>query len=163
MSLELDYLADKDIKKFIKSALQEDIGDGDHSSLSSVPPSTKSQAQLLIKSEGILAGVTMAQKIAKTFDDSLVLTINMKDGDVMQAGNVAFEISGPAQSILTVERLILNCMQRMSGIASYTHHMCSLIKHSHAQILDTRKTTPNFRIAEKWTVAIGDGKKHLFA
>ncbi|MEQ8925878.1 MAG: carboxylating nicotinate-nucleotide diphosphorylase [Fulvivirga sp.] len=160
--MSLAYLSDKSIKQFIKSALAEDIGDGDHSSLSSIPQNHTSKARLLVKDEGILAGVDLAQKIFKEVDPELELKLLMKDGDTMQSGDVAFEVSGSARSILTAERLVLNCMQRMSGIASYTHHMCSLIKNTKAKILDTRKTTPNFRIAEKWAVAIGGGKNHRF-
>ncbi|QSE98596.1 carboxylating nicotinate-nucleotide diphosphorylase [Fulvivirga lutea] len=160
--MSLAYLSDKSIKQFIKSALAEDIGDGDHSSLSSIPQKHKSRARLLVKDDGILAGVDLAHKIFKEVDPELELNILMKDGDTMQSGDIAFEVSGSARSILTAERLVLNCMQRMSGIATYTHHMCSLIKSTKAKILDTRKTTPNFRIAEKWAVAIGGGKNHRF-
>lgn len=160
--MSLGYLSDSALKKFIKSALAEDIGDGDHSSLSCIPASKKSRAHLLIKDDGILAGVSMAEKIIAEFDTDLSLRIKMKDGGFMQHGDIAFEIEGSARSILTVERLILNCMQRMSGIATYTHYLTSLIKTSKAKILDTRKTTPNFRIAEKWAVAIGGGQNHRF-
>lgn len=160
--MSLAYLSDKAIKQFIKTALKEDIGDGDHSSLSSVPISTQNRAKLLVKSEGVIAGVVMASKIIQEFDPSLVMKAHMKDGDQMHQGDIAFELSGSARSILTVERLILNCMQRMSGIATYTKHLCSLIKNSKAQILDTRKTTPNFRLAEKWAVSIGGGTNHRF-
>ena len=160
--MSLAYLSDKSLKQFIKSALAEDIGDGDHSSLSSINEDSISRAQLLVKDDGILAGVELAQKIFHEFDPKLAIRIKMKDGDTMQPGNVAFEVEGPSRSILTTERLVLNCMQRMSGIATYTNHLCNLIKHSRAKILDTRKTTPNFRIAEKWAVAIGGGKNHRF-
>ncbi len=160
--MSLGYLSDRAIKSFIKSALNEDIGDGDHSSLASIPKNKTSQAHLLIKDDGILAGVKMAEHIFNQFDPDLQIKIKMNDGDQMQVGDVAFEVTGSAQSILSTERLVLNCMQRMSGIATYTNFLCSLIKHSGAKLLDTRKTTPNFRIAEKWAVAIGGGKNHRF-
>lgn len=160
--MSLAYLSDKALKQFIKSALAEDIGDGDHSSLACISNKSKSRAHLLVKDDGILAGVDLAQKIFHEFDPSLSVKHFMKDGDAMQAGDVAFEVEGLSRSILTTERLVLNCMQRMSGIATYTNYLCGLIKHSKAKILDTRKTTPNFRIAEKWAVAIGGGKNHRF-
>jgi nicotinate-nucleotide pyrophosphorylase (carboxylating) len=160
--MDLEYLTEKSLKKFISTALLEDIGDGDHSAIACIPAEQMSRAQLLIKDEGILAGVEMAKKIIKQFDSSITLRAFMKDGDNMQKGDVAFELSGSARSILTVERLILNCMQRMSGIATYTKYLNSLINGSKAKLLDTRKTTPNFRIAEKWAVAIGGGTNHRF-
>ncbi len=160
--MSLGYLSDKAIRSFIKSALNEDIGDGDHSSLASIPESKTSKAQLLVKDDGIIAGVKMAEHIFNQFDQDLELKVLMKDGDQMKVGDIAFEVRGSARSILSTERLVLNCMQRMSGIATYTNFLCSLIKHSGAKLLDTRKTTPNFRIAEKWAVAIGGGKNHRF-
>lgn len=160
--MSLAYLSDNAISTFIKSALHEDIGDGDHSSLAAIPADKQSKARLLIKDEGILAGVGMAEHIFKQFDPALKLKFLKKDGDHMQVGDIAFEVEGSARSILTTERLVLNCMQRMSGIATYTDYLCSLIKNSGAKLLDTRKTTPNFRLAEKWAVAIGGGKNHRF-
>jgi nicotinate-nucleotide pyrophosphorylase (carboxylating) len=160
--MALEYLTEKSLKKFIKSALVEDIGDGDHSAIACIPDEQMSRAQLLVKDEGILAGVDMAKKIIEQYDSSIILREFMKDGDSMQKGDVAFEVSGSARSILTIERLILNCMQRMSGIATYTKYLNTLINGSKAKLLDTRKTTPNFRIAEKWAVAIGGGTNHRF-
>lgn len=160
--MSLVYLSDKAIKAFIKAAFNEDVGDGDHSTLAAIPTNKKSRAKLIIKDEGILAGVSLAEKIFHQFDTELEINILKKDGEEMQPGDIAFEVKGAAQSILTTERLVLNCMQRMSGIATYTNYLTSLIKHSGAQLLDTRKTTPNFRLAEKWAVAIGGGKNHRF-
>ena len=156
------YLTKSTINKFIKSALAEDIGDGDHSTLGSVPEAAKSRAQLILKSEGILAGVELAQKIFAHYDPDLQLEISKKDGDAFEFSEVAFIVSGNSRSILSTERLVLNCMQRMSAVATYTNHMCSLIKGSNAKILDTRKTTPLFRLPEKWAVLIGGGVNHRF-
>lgn len=161
--MELTYLSQDNIQQFIDAALKEDIGDGDHSSLASIIQGTQSQAKLLVKGEGILAGVALAQQIFHTVDDSLMVEVNMKDGEPANVGDIAFIVSGKAQSILSAERLVLNCMQRMSGIATYTRHLQHLISHTKAHLLDTRKTTPNFRLPEKWAVAIGGGTNHRFA
>jgi len=159
----LPYLNERDINLFIERALDEDIGEGDHSTLGSIPIQKESVARLLIKDRGILAGVELAEKIFKTYDQSLVLTAFKKDGELVEKGEVAFEVKGSARSILSTERVVLNCMQRMSGIASYTHRLTEIIKETSATLIDTRKTTPNFRIAEKWAVAIGGGINHRFA
>ncbi|MEJ8804343.1 carboxylating nicotinate-nucleotide diphosphorylase [Pontibacter sp. H249] len=156
------YLTKKSINEFISLALAEDIGDGDHSSLASIPTDAQNQARLLVKGEGILAGVELAGYIFKAVDPELQLDVKLRDGDSMKYGDVAFTVKGKAQSILTAERLVLNCMQRMSGIATYTNYMASLIKGTGAKLLDTRKTTPNFRIMEKWAVVIGGGHNHRF-
>lgn len=160
--MQLSYLTKPAIKAFIKQSFKEDVGDGDHSTLAAIPADGESRAQLLIKGDGILAGVELAENIFNFFDPELELTKQLKDGDRVKSGDVGFTIQGKAQSILTCERLVLNCMQRMSGIATYTAHLKSLIKGSKAQLLDTRKTTPNFRLAEKWAVAIGGGRNHRF-
>lgn len=157
-----DYLKPAYIQAFIKQALQEDIGEGDHSTLASVPTDKISKARLLVKDEGILAGVEMAKYIFQTVDADLKLDILLQDGQPIQKGNIVLYAEGKAQSILQAERLVLNCMQRMSGIATYTHKIVAQIKHTKAQLLDTRKTTPNFRIAEKWAVKIGGGTNHRF-
>lgn len=156
------YLSTKNINAFIKSALAEDIGDGDHSSLGSIPEDAKSKAHLLVKDDGIIAGLELAEKIFKYLDSDLVLDFHKKDGDAIEHGEVAFSVEGSSRSILSGERLVLNCLQRMSAIATYTHHMCQLIKGSHAKLLDTRKTTPLFRMLEKWAVTIGGGVNHRF-
>ena len=157
------YLTKENIQRFIASALQEDIGEGDHSSLAAVPVEAIQRARLLIKDDGILAGVALAQQIFAAVEPSLQIEILMQDGDEMHPGDIAFTVSGKAQAILAAERLVLNCMQRMSGIATYTHRLNTLIRHTKAQLLDTRKTTPNFRLAEKWAVVIGGGTNHRYA
>jgi nicotinate-nucleotide pyrophosphorylase (carboxylating) len=154
------YITPHFLEQFITSALAEDIGDGDHSTLASIPAEAKSKAKLLIKEEGILAGVELAQQIFKRFDPSLIVTITHRDGDSISKGDVAFTVEGPSRSILTTERLVLNCMQRMSGIATLTKQLCGLVQGTKATLLDTRKTTPNFRLLEKWAVRIGGGQNH---
>jgi nicotinate-nucleotide pyrophosphorylase (carboxylating) len=157
------YLTEKAITEFILRAIAEDIGEGDHSTLATVPINKKAKAKLLVKSNGILAGVELAEKIFHHIDDSLELTFFKKDGNPIVIGNIAFEVHGNAQAILSAERLVLNCMQRMSGIATKTNQLCKLIEGTSAQLMDTRKTTPNFRMMEKWAVAIGGGRNHRFA
>jgi nicotinate-nucleotide pyrophosphorylase (carboxylating) len=156
------YLTEKSISDFIAMALAEDIGDGDHSSLASIPGDAQNQARLLVKGDGILAGVELAGYIFSAVDPTLQVEVLMQDGATIKYGDVALTVKGKAQSILTAERLVLNCMQRMSGIATYTHHLTELIKGTGAKLLDTRKTTPNFRIMEKWAVVIGGGHNHRF-
>lgn len=156
------YLNDSNINAFIKSALAEDVGDGDHSSLGSIPAGTTNKAQLILKSDGMLAGVALAEKIFAFVDSKLELEILKKDGDIIESGEIALNVSGNSISILSAERLVLNCMQRMSAVATYTHYMCSLIRGSRSKLLDTRKTTPLFRLPEKWAVKIGGGVNHRF-
>jgi len=156
------YLTKKAIDAFINSALKEDIGSGDHSSLASIPANAKSKAQLLIKGDGILAGIEMATYIFHAIDPSLKINNLLNDGDIVSIGDVGLIVEGSARSILTSERLVLNCMQRMSGIATYTRDLSQLLNGSKAQLLDTRKTTPNFRLMEKWAVSIGGGTNHRF-
>ena len=160
--MSYDYLQPAYIQAFIKQALQEDIGEGDHSTLASVPADKISKARLLVKDAGILAGIEMAKHIFHAVDTDLKLDILLQDGQAIQKGDIALYVVGKAQAILQAERLVLNCMQRMSGIATYTHQIVEKIKHTKAQLLDTRKTTPNFRIAEKWAVKIGGGTNHRF-
>ncbi len=157
------YLSDHALDEFIKNALAEDIGEGDHSALGAVPENKISKARLLIKDDGIIAGLTLAELIFKKVNPALAVTFFKKDGEEIKKGEVAFVVQGPARSILSAERLVLNCMQRMSGIATYTHRLCKLIAGTGAMLMDTRKTTPNFRLMEKWAVAIGGGKNHRFA
>ena len=156
------YLTEKKLREFIQNAMVEDHQEGDHTSLGSIPKGTQVQAQLLFKQDGIVAGMEMAQIIFDMFSKDLLFESYKKDGDAIHAGEVGFKVSGDAIQLLGAERLVLNCMQRMSGIATYTHYLKSLIRNSHAQLLDTRKTTPNFRIAEKWAVEIGGGTNHRF-
>ncbi|MEP0985928.1 carboxylating nicotinate-nucleotide diphosphorylase [Ekhidna sp.] len=160
--MNLPYLTTKNINAFIKDALAEDIGDGDHSSLGSIPAEAKSKAHLIIKDDGVIAGLELAEKIFNYVDKDLVLDFHKKDGDTIEHGEIAFSVEGTSRSILSSERLVLNCLQRMSAIATYTHHMNQLIKGTKARLLDTRKTTPLFRLAEKWAVVIGGGVNHRF-
>jgi nicotinate-nucleotide pyrophosphorylase (carboxylating) len=157
------YLTEEAIQSFIAAALAEDIGEGDHSSLGAISKETQSKARLLIKDDGFIAGLELSEKIFHQVDPLLQAKYFKKDGESIKRGEVAFEVSGSAQSILAAERLVLNCMQRMSGIATYTQRLCKLIEGTGAQLLDTRKTTPNFRLMEKWAVAIGGGHNHRFA
>ncbi|MEJ0054250.1 MAG: carboxylating nicotinate-nucleotide diphosphorylase [Bacteroidota bacterium] len=157
------YITPQALKLFIQSALAEDIGEGDHSALGAVPSTTIARARLLIKDNGILAGIELAEEIFRHVDPSLQIEFFKKDGDEAVKGQVAFVVQGPARSILSAERLVLNCMQRMSGIATYTHRLCQLIEGTKAKLMDTRKTTPNFRMMEKWAVLIGGGVNHRFA
>lgn len=154
------YITDTFLNQFIQSALDEDIGDGDHTTLGSIPKDTTSRAKLLIKSDGIIAGCDVAAQIFKHYDSSLVVNDRLKDGDHVQTGDVAFTVTGNARSLLTTERLVLNCMQRMSGIATVTYRLVKKVAGTKAVLLDTRKTTPNFRLLEKWAVLIGGGKNH---
>ena len=156
------YLTKEALNTFIKNALEEDIQDGDHSTLSTIPKNLQQSAKLLVKENCILAGVEMAEIIFKTFDKNLEIEGFLKDGDQAKVGDIAFIVKGNARSILSTERLVLNCMQRMSGIATLTHEWDARLIGSKAKLLDTRKTTPNFRICEKWAVAIGGGTNHRY-
>ena len=156
------YLTDRNIKNFIKNALAEDIGDGDHSSIGSIPEKTKSKAKLIIKDEGMIAGLDLADRIFAYIDESLGVEFFKGDGDLVENGDVGFVVQGSSRSILAAERLVLNCLQRMSAVATYTNFLTSLIKGTNAKLLDTRKTTPLFRLPEKWAVVIGGGFNHRF-
>ncbi|HRO47888.1 carboxylating nicotinate-nucleotide diphosphorylase [Agriterribacter sp.] len=144
----------------IQNALREDIGDGDHTTLSCISPDAKGKAILKIKEEGILAGMEVAEKIFRYMQPDIVFTAFKKDGDEMSIGETAFEVEARVHTILQCERLVLNCMQRMSGIASLTRKYTDLLKGYHTQLLDTRKTTPNFRLLEKEAVRTGGGFNH---
>lgn len=156
------YVTNENLKIFIQNALQEDIGPGDYSTLSTIPANLEQSAKLLVKEDCILAGVELAEIIFKTFDKSMKVEVFIKDGEYAKVGDVAFIVTGKARSILSTERLVLNCMQRMSGIATLTHDWDSRLVGTKTKLLDTRKTTPNFRICEKWAVAIGGGTNHRF-
>lgn len=160
--MEFAYLSDDSINEFIDRALEEDIRDGDHSTLSSIPEDAERSAQLLFKGDGIVAGLEMAERIFKRLDPDVKIEMLKKDGDSVSEGEIGFRIHAKARTILTGERLALNCLQRMSGIATYTSKLKDMISHTRAKLLDTRKTTPNFRIMEKWAVAIGGGVNHRF-
>jgi nicotinate-nucleotide pyrophosphorylase (carboxylating) len=151
------------VQEIIANALREDIGDGDHSTLACVPENATGKAQLLIKDNGVLAGVELAVEIFKQFDPSLKVTVFKKDGDVVTNGEIAFTVEGSSRSILTTERLVLNFMQRMSGIATQTAKIVQKIDGLSTKLLDTRKTTPGIRYMEKWAVRIGGGYNHRFA
>ncbi len=148
------------IQHFIKTALAEDMGDGDHTSLACIPNSANGKAQLLVKENGIIAGVDLAKEIFKTVDKSLKVSVFIKDGSKIKIGDVVLTVEGKSQSILLAERLVLNCMQRMSGIATKTNKLVELCKGTKAKVIDTRKTTPNLRGLEKWAVVIGGGANH---
>ncbi|MET0572098.1 MAG: carboxylating nicotinate-nucleotide diphosphorylase [Pedobacter agri] len=148
------------IHQFIKNALAEDVGDGDHTSLSTIPSGTQGRAQLIIKEDGILAGMELAVEIFAVVDASLKVDVLLKDGAAVKVGDIGLTVSGSTHSILIAERLVLNCMQRMSGIATKTHRIVSLLKDTKTKILDTRKTTPVLRYLEKWAVRIGGGVNH---
>jgi nicotinate-nucleotide pyrophosphorylase (carboxylating) len=151
------------IRDFVAAALREDVGEGDFSSIASIDAKKKSKARLLIKDDGIIAGVELAETIFHQFDKDLEVTHGPRDGDTIHKGEFGFTVSGSARSILATERVVLNCMQRMSGIATYTNKLIQLVKGTKAQVTDTRKTTPGFRLCEKWAVHIGGGRNHRFA
>lgn len=157
-SLPFDFNLDE----FIANALAEDTGDGDHTSLACIPFSAKGKARLLVKENGVLAGVEVALAIFRKVDKSLNIQAFIEDGAKVKKGDIVLLVEGRAQSILLAERLVLNCMQRMSGIATLTAKLMKLCKGTKTQVLDTRKTTPNFRALEKWAVKIGGGGNHRF-
>lgn len=148
------------IDLFIKNALAEDLGDGDHTSLSTIPAGSNGKAQLIIKEAGILAGVELALQIFNHVDPNLIVKEKLHDGEHVNYGDIVLTVSGSAHSILLAERLVLNCMQRMSGIATKTNAILSLLSDYKTQLLDTRKTTPGLRFLEKWAVRIGGGVNH---
>ncbi len=145
---------------FIKNAIAEDIGDGDHTSLSTIPTGTQGKAKLIIKDHGILAGVELAVEIFNQIDSTLKVEVFIVDGTLVNYGEIAFTVQGATHSILLAERLVLNCMQRMSGVATTTNRIVQLLKPFKTKVLDTRKTTPGLRYLEKWAVKIGGGVNH---
>ena len=151
------------VDEIIESALLEDIGDGDHSSLACVPESATGKATLFVKDDGILAGVDLAVRIFRKYDPSLEVDVRIIDGTPVKKGDIAFTVTGSSRSILATERLVLNFMQRMSGIATQTNRIVSLLEGTSTRLLDTRKTTPCIRYMEKWAVRIGGGENHRFA
>lgn len=148
------------IHQFIINALAEDVGDGDHTSLATIPEGTTGKAKLLIKDYGILAGVDLAVEIFRTVNSGLKATVFLNDGAEVKPKDVAFEVEGDSKSILKAERLVLNCMQRMSGIATKTREIVDVLEGTNTKVLDTRKTTPGLRYLEKWAVRIGGGVNH---
>lgn len=151
------------LNHLISNALIEDIGPGDYSSLACVPHEAKGKAKLLVKDQGIIAGVEFAQMIFAQVDTQLRMETLISDGAAVKHGDIVFTVEGSSQSILKAERLVLNSMQRMSAIATKTNQFVQLLEGTNCKILDTRKTTPNFRAAEKWAVKIGGGENHRYA
>lgn len=154
---------DKELEFIITNAIREDVGDGDHSSLACIPADAMGKAQLLVKDKGILAGVDFAKMVFQYVDKDIKVEVLIEDGTPVNYGDVAFYVSGKSQSILKAERVVLNCMQRMSAIATKTNYFMSLVEGTKAKVLDTRKTTPGIRAIEKWAVKIGGGENHRFA
>lgn len=153
---------DQQLAALIKNALAEDIGDGDHSTISTINTDAEGKAVLKIKEAGILAGMEVAEKIFRYMQPDIVFTFFKKDGDAMKPGENAFEVTAKVHTILQCERVVLNCMQRMSGIATITRQYTDIVKGFKTKLLDTRKTTPNFRLLEKEAVRIGGGQNHRF-
>ena len=153
---------EKEINRIISNAFREDLGDGDHTSLSCIPKNTLGVASLLVKDTGIIAGIDFAKKVFKFIDKSIEVETFISDGCSVKNGDIAFHVSGNSQSILQAERIVLNAMQRMSAIATKTSYFMDLLKGTHTKILDTRKTTPGIRALEKWAVSIGGGVNHRF-
>ena len=156
------YVTPAAISSFVRHALNEDVGDGDHTSLAVIPETESVHMRLLAKDEGIVAGVELARRIFLQEDPRGQFEVIIDDGQPIRPGNIVFTANGTARSLLTVERLILNCMQRMSGIATNTHRLCGLLEGTGTKLMDTRKTTPGFRMMEKWAVFIGGGVNHRF-
>jgi nicotinate-nucleotide pyrophosphorylase (carboxylating) len=157
-----EYITEPKLRAFIKEALAEDVGSGDHTSLASIPADAVGSARLIFKEEGVVAGLQLAEKIFHQVDKKLKLEFHAIDGDEIKKGEIGLIVTGNKQSILKAERLVLNCLQRMSGIATQTREYVDMIRHTKAKVLDTRKTTPNFRMLEKWAVRIGGGQNHRY-
>lgn len=153
-------MEEKLINELIDLAFREDIGEGDHTTLCCIPPSAVGKMHLLIKEEGILAGVEIARKVYRKFDDTLSMKVSIVDGTTVKKGDISFEVEGKVRSLLQTERLVLNIMQRMSGIATVTNQYVKKIEGTGTRILDTRKTTPGMRMLEKEAVKIGGGMNH---
>ena len=147
----------------ITNAIREDVGDGDHSSLACIPASAQGKAKLLVKDEGVIAGVEFAKKVFEYVDKDMTVETLIEDGSKVKYGDIVFYVEGASQSILKAERLVLNAMQRMSAIATKTRYFVDLLEGTGTKILDTRKTTPGIRALEKWAVKIGGGENHRFA
>ena len=150
------------IDQFIASAIAEDVGDGDHTSLASVPTDAMGKAKLLVKENGVVAGVELAVKIFEHVDSEMKVDVFIEDGTRVAVGDIVLTVEGRSQSILKAERLMLNCMQRMSGIATQTRSIMDLLEGLDTKVLDTRKTTPLLRYLEKWAVRLGGGTNHRF-
>jgi nicotinate-nucleotide pyrophosphorylase (carboxylating) len=155
-------LEKKILDQFIQNALKEDVGNGDHTSLSTIPPNATGKAKLIIKENGIISGIAVALEIFKTVDPNLKVDVKITDGCEVKINDIALYVSGNSHSILIAERLVLNTMQRMSGISTTTRRIVDLLNGTHTKVLDTRKTTPNIRFLEKEAVKIGGGVNHRF-
>jgi len=153
----------QEIDLIIANAIREDVGDGDHSAQACIPATSEGKAKLLVKDEGIIAGIEFAKQVFAYVDDKMQVETLIKDGSEVKYGDLAFYIEGSSQSILKAERLVLNAMQRMSAIATKTNSFVKLLDGTKTKILDTRKTTPGIRALEKWAVRIGGGENHRFA
>ncbi len=153
----------KELEIIISNAIREDVGDGDHSSLACIPTAATGKAKLLVKDEGVIAGVAFAKMIFDYVDSSLEVETLINDGENVKYGDIVFYVTGSSQSILKAERLVLNSMQRMSAIATKTRFFMNLLEGTKTKVLDTRKTTPGVRAFEKWAVKIGGGENHRFA
>jgi len=153
----------KELELIIQNAIREDVGDGDHSSLACIPADAMGKAKLLVKDEGILAGVDFAKMVFNYVDPEMQVEVLINDGTPVKYGDIAFYVTGKSQSILKAERVVLNSMQRMSAIATKTKFFVNLVEGTKAKVLDTRKTTPGIRAIEKWAVKIGGGENHRFA
>lgn len=151
----MQQIEERELYQFISNAFYEDVRDGDHTSLACVPEEAEGRAKLLVKDEGILAGIALAQRIFDYVDPKFQLDVFIQDGQAVQVGDIAFEVRGKSRSILQAERLVLNAMQRMSGIATLSRQFVEAVEGLEVQILDTRKTTPLLRFLEKWAVRIG--------
>ncbi|HET8752982.1 MAG TPA: carboxylating nicotinate-nucleotide diphosphorylase [Salinimicrobium sp.] len=153
---------EQEIDFIIENAIREDVGSGDHSSLACIPKDARGKAKLLVKDEGIIAGVAFAQRVFQKIDPGMKLDVRIKDGSPIKPNDIVFFLDGSSQSILKGERLVLNAMQRMSAIATKTNAFVKKLEGTNAKILDTRKTTPGIRALEKWAVKIGGGENHRF-
>ena len=154
---------EKELELIVSNAIREDVGDGDHSSLACIPTDTEGKAKLLVKDEGIIAGVEFAKLVFNYVDKNMIIETLIEDGSKVKYGDIVFYVTGSSQSILKAERLVLNAMQRMSAIATKTRFFVDLLEGTSTKVLDTRKTTPGIRALEKWGVKIGGGENHRFA
>jgi nicotinate-nucleotide pyrophosphorylase (carboxylating) len=157
--MSLDFKGSETLQ-FIQSSLEEDVKDGDHSSLASIPQGTQGKAKLIFKENGIAAGLELAKSVLEHVDSNIQIDFKLRDGDPVRVGDIGFYVQGSVHSILVAERLLLNCMQRLSGIATTTRVVVDMVAHTNTTILDTRKTTPGLRFLEKWAVTVGGGANH---
>lgn len=160
--MQIQFDTDPRVQLFISQSLAEDTGPGDYSTLSCIPNTLQGKAKLLVKDDGVIAGVELAKAILKQLDEKVHINIYINDGAQVKFGDIVFEVAGSVASILQAERLLLNCMQRLSGVATTTQKAVALIADIHTKILDTRKTTPGMRLLEKWAVTMGGGHNHRF-